>query len=357
MKKIGYILTFIFMGFGSLSQTMEENYALALDKLSCMMNQTCDLSFKKAVFIVEGTYFDNEMDEELFDFEIQKLVQLCNGFTKSRKLVYSAKDKEKVLKYAAIFGIMKDTIAVQLDSNTIGYHYPYSYDFEDIWGSESWSNMFVSKLIARKKGNCHSLPFLYKILAKEMGIEAHIAVAPNHFYIKLQSKKSGWYNTELTSGIFPIDAWLMASGYIHLDAVVNKLYMEALDDKQSIALCVIDLAKGYQKKNGTDNNFVLQCCDTALHYYPNYINALLLKSEILKKAFEAKMEAYGVKHPAEIFEVPEAKLLFDKMTSLYAKIHQLGYRKMPKEMYLKWLTSLQKEREKYENKNITNFNN
>ncbi len=44
------------------------------------------------------------------------------------------------------------------------------------------------------------------------------------------------------------------------------------------------------------------------------------------------------------------------MNTLYAKIHQFGYRKMPEDMYLNWLVSLKNERSKYENKNIIIFN-
>ncbi len=253
---------------------------------------------------------------------------------------------------------MMDTIPIQLDSNRIVKFPPFSYDFTDVFGHKNWSNMFVTKLLDTKKGNCHSLPYLYKILADEIGAKAYIAVAPNHFYIKHHSKANGWYNTELTSGIFPIDAWLMASGYIHLDAIVNKLYMEALNDKQSVALCMIDLAKGYQRKFGksADNEFILKCCNAALKHYPNYINALILKAETKKKLFEGLMQKNYAEYPADIFQIPEAKQLFTEMTQLYAKIHQLGYRKMPEKMYLNWLVSLKKERNKYENKNIINFN-
>ena len=83
---------------------------------------------------------------------------------------------------------------------------PYSYDFDDPFGHKDWDNMFVSKLLNTGKGNCHSLPYLYKIIAEELGISAHLALAPNHIYIKHKNEKDGWYNTELTSGIFPIDA-------------------------------------------------------------------------------------------------------------------------------------------------------
>lgn len=358
MKRISNILIIALLCQYSIAQTIHENYEKAFEELNCMLNETCELNFKEAVFTVETTYLNNSIDREQFDKQILILTELTKQFIVSRELIYDLEDKEQVEKCAALFMIMTDTIPIQLDSNQIFFYPPFTYDFNDIWGHDDWSKMFVSKLLETKTGNCHSLPYLYKILADEIGANSHIAVAPNHFYIKHQNKSNGWYNTELTSGIFPIDAWLMASGYIHLDAVVNKLYMEALNEKQSIALCLIDLAKGYERKTGmmTDYSFILKCCDTALKYYPNYINGLLLKAETKKKKFDALMEKHYAEYPADIFYLPEAKQLFSEMTELYSKIHELGYRKMPEDMYLNWLVSLKEERSKYENKNIINFN-
>jgi hypothetical protein len=217
--------------------------------------------------------------------------------------------------------------------------------------------MFVSKLLNTKTGNCHSLPYLYKILADELGTSASLALAPNHIYIKQKNQANGRYNTELTSGIFPMDSWLMASGYVHLNAIVNKLYLEALTDKQAVALCLVDLAKGYQRKTGMFANpeFVLQCCETALTYYPNCISALLLKAETKKQQFDSLMDKYFTDNPNEVLGYPEGKALFTEMNQLYGQIHTLGYRSMPEQMYVDWLVSLRKEREKYENKKITNF--
>ena len=72
--------------------------------------------------------------------------------------------------------------------------------------------------------------------------------------------------------------------------------------------------------------------------------------------FEVLMKKHNAMYPTQIFYVPEAEKLFNEMTELYSKIHELGFRKMPEEMYLNWLISLKEERNKYENKNITNFN-
>jgi hypothetical protein len=357
MKQLKLFILFSFCSVFAQAQTDQEIYDKAFEKVNCMLLETCSASFKDAVFTVENAYFSNQLDKENFDKRILFLTQLSKSLIANRELIYNLPDKEEVKKCAAIFTVIADTVPILIDSGKVAYIYPYTYDFNDIWGHKEWSNMFVSKLLETKTGNCHSLPYLYKILADEIGVKAHISVAPNHFYIKHQNKGNGWFNTELTSGIFPVDAWLMASGYIHLDAVVNKLYMEALSEKQMLALNLIDLAKGYEKKLGVHAKieFILKCCDTALRYYPNYINALILKAETKKKEFDFLMTKYNAQNPADILIHPEAQQVFNEMTALYAQIHELGYRKMPEEMYLNWLVSLKAERSKYENKNISNF--
>lgn len=356
MKKyLTILLTAICLN--SFSQTEQEIYEQAFQKLNCMLDETCSASLKEAVFIVENAYFSNKLDQEQFEKQITLVSELAKQVVVSRTLIYNLPDREEVSKNASIFSIITDSIKIVIDTNLIVVFSPYTYDFNDIWGNKEWSNMFVSKLLNTKKGNCHSLPLLYKIIANEIGARAHIALVPNHMYIKIQNKANGWYNTELTSGVFPVDAWLMASGYIHLDAIVNKLYMEALNDIQTIALCMTDLAKGYERKFGdtADLDFVLKCCDATLKHYPNYINALLLKAETKKKKFDQLMAKNNTKNPQDILKLPEAKQIFSEMTEEYSRIHDLGYRAMPENMYMDWLLLLKEEHDKYENKEIINF--
>ncbi len=315
------------------TNTNDLGYLDAFDELNDMLTGNKTIDFKRAVFITENAYFGDALDYDDFLNIINNYTSLAKGIIKARNLQYNEKDKEKISAYAAVFSIMQDTTEILLDSNVIEYHLPFTYDFEDYFGVEDWSQMFVTKLLLTHNGNCHSLPILYKILVEELGERAYLSLAPNHMYIKLQSKKLGWYNTELTSGIFPIDAWLMASGYIHLSAIQNGIYMDTLSQKQSVALCMVDLAQGYQRKFDTDNEFVLKCCDTALEYYPNFVNALLLKAETILQSNTTEKD------------LQELKIL-------YQKIHNLGYRKMPEKMYLEWLVSLKEEKNKYQNKKI-----
>lgn len=357
MKLFFTLFLFFLTCLNSFPQAGQEFYEQAFRKVNCMLDETCEANLKDAVFIVENAYFSNLLDKEQFDKHIAFVSELAIGLIESRELLYNLPDKEEVAKHAAIFNVIKDSIPILVDNKTIVYIPPYSYDFNDIWGNKEWSNMFVSKLLDTRKGNCHSLPLLYKIIADEIGAKAHLAIAPNHMYIKLQNEANGWYNTELTSGVFPMDAWLMASGYIHLDAIVNKIYMEALNDKQSIALCMTDLAKGYERKFGSGANldFILECCDATLEYYPNYINALILRAETKKKKFVKLMAGNDAKDTREMNSLPEAKKMYDELSFEYNKIFELGYRHMPEDMYTDWLLLLKEEQGKYENKDIINF--
>jgi hypothetical protein len=133
--------------------------------------------------------------------------------------------------------------------------------------------------------------------------------------------------------------------------------MDTLGQKQSIALCLMDLAQGYEKKLGIgDGEFILKACETALEYYPNFINALLMRVSTQEKLLFAQVKAANVEHVYELYVYsPDTEKMVKDMEQNYAKIHLLGYRKMPETMYLDWLTSLEKNKEKYQNKKIINF--
>ena len=62
--------------------------------------------------------------------------------------------------------------------------------------------------------------------------------------------------------------------------------MRTLDLKQSVALCLVYLAKGYEHKfNTKTDNFILQCAATTQQYDSLNLNAMLLQAEVLEKKF------------------------------------------------------------------------
>jgi hypothetical protein len=301
--------------------TIQYLYEEAFEEIKGMLEGKQKASFKRAVFLAENAFLEGQVAYPAFEQVIQEATKLCKYIESIDSLIYTHKDRNEVRKNAAIFRYMTQALVLEDSLLTL----PYRYDFEDFMGKNDWTKTFVSKLLVTHQGNCHSLPYLYKIIADEMGAKAWLSLAPSHIYIKNQSQKISWYNTELTSATFPIDAWLMASGYITYESVVNRVYMDTLGVKQSLALCLVDLAQGYQRKQVNYNpDFALKCVDLALQYYPQYINALLLKADILRQLSINKTHQ-DLKTTQELIQICD-------------KVYHLGYREMPESMYLEWLS-------------------
>lgn len=346
MKNFYFAL--LLMTFSFMKSQNNMFYTDAYQTIDNMLNDKQPYSFKTAVFSVENAYYQGKLDTAMLNQKINFLTSFCKQLTKNRKLIYSEKDEDVVSKYAAIYTVMCLETPVIVEKDTIQYK-PFMYDFEDVFGHNDLPNLFVSKLLNTQKGNCNSMPYLYKILAEELGVTANLALAPNHVYIKHNIKSIGWYNTELTSGIFPQDAWLMASGFIHLDAIQNGVYMKALNNKESLALCLVDLANAYNRNfPDNDGTFALKCAERAIQIYPFLATALILQAETHKNQFEKIMKHENTKNIKAVLGDPKAKELFSMMNKEYKHIHKIGYRNMPENMYLDWLVSLKTERKKYE---------
>jgi len=321
-------LIFLNLALKAKADSSDSLYNVSYESIKTMLLNNRHLDFRKAVFSTENAYFEGQIDSCVFNDAIHFYTSICRGIMQSGNIIYPERDSLKAAAQCAVFVFMTDSIPV-MTRQGIQIHTPFQYNFDDFAGQKEWSSMFVSTLMQTKKGNCHSMPFLYKMIMDELGQPAYLSLAPNHIYIKAQNKRVGWYNIELTCGDFPTDAWLMASGYIHTDALRNGIYMDTLSQKQSLSLCLVDLAQGYQAKfDIQDGSFILKCCETALAHFPNYINALLLKAETLTALYKQVDQ-----------KSDKGMQLLNQMNDTYALIHNLGYRKMPQSMYLNWLKS------------------
>lgn len=315
-----------------------ERYAFALEQLESELKSPSDRGFKKSVFIVEKAFLGDSIKQNEFDSEIAILTYLSNNYLRANPQAdYRFNDSLNFKKNFALYKLLSDSILIEFPDGRKGHTRPYTYDFSDFFGREDWSNMFVSKLFRTHKGNCHSLPYLYKILADELNAQCWLSFAPNHIYIKNRCQKAGWYNTELTSGSFPVDAWIATSGYVPIEAIRNGIYMDTLSNQQAVAQCILDLAKGYEfKTKNYQDDFILKCCDLVLQYHPVNVQALLLKAETLKQVYEAN----------------KSKAIYKDMEATYIRLLELGYREMPERMYMQWLKSAIEQRDKFSNKQL-----
>lgn len=337
------LITIAFTGYGQ-EDAAKVRYQQAFDELHRMLKGEIPISFKRAVFITENAYVGNVLSYDEFCFQVDALVKLTKAVAATDGLDYNKGDRNQVLLAGSIYKVMKDSLIFESPDKTVRFqNIPFTYDMDDFWGEHDWTKMFVTKLLYEQTGNCHSLPALYKIIADEVGVDAWLAIAPNHTYIKQWSDKTGWYNTELTTGRFPFDAEIKLNSYIKTETIAAGVYMDTLSSKETISYVITDLAQGYVKKFGYDDATPVKWLETALVYYPDYPNAMILRAELLKKQYEQVMNVKGVSHFSNLWKDPLMKSQFKELEQSYYRIHQTGYRRMPKEMYLNWLFRVRKD--------------
>jgi hypothetical protein len=316
--------------------TSGQQYETAFKNINILLQSNQPYSFRQAVYETENVYLDNTLDSIKWNAACVRISKIAstwlNTAIDSRKHIDS-----NLFRNQAIYQVLKDTISVVIDSPSIMRYLPFKYNFEDFDGSKDWRNTLVTTLLTSHKGNCHSMPYLYKIIADELGATCWLTLAPNHLYLRNYIPEKGWYNTELTNGSFPTDAMIATANYIPLKAIQGGLYMDTLSNQQSIALCLVDLAQGYERKtHNYYDGFILKCCDTVLKYHATNPNAMLLRAETLKKLYERE----------KVNKDDNAANTYALMEQQYIHLYDLGYREMPEKMYKAWLKTMKEQQSK-----------
>ncbi|MBP6456001.1 MAG: hypothetical protein KA275_04655 [Chitinophagaceae bacterium] len=291
-----------------------------------MLNGKKNINFKRAVFLTENAFHNGKLDYTVFCNEISTTGQQLKTLIKQKGF-----EKFKTAGNWAVFTFMQDSLP-------INNFKPYTYDFTDFMGDKDWTKMFVIKLMKTKSGNCHSLPAYYKILCEEIGAKASLALAPNHLYIKHIDEKGQWINVELTNGGFPRDQWIIKEMAISVEAIKNEVYMKPLSAKESIALCMFDLANAYQFQFGYDS-VVLKMVNIALLYFPKCIPLIQTKANCYQTLGIAEKEKKNM-------NLPLAKKYYLSYQECIAKINEVGYREEAPEHYEEWVKEVESEKQK-----------
>jgi hypothetical protein len=308
--------------------TNDQYFNAAYNEIWKMLKGETPLDFKKSVFLTEWAYMNGQIDYDEFSKDISSITQKLQQFINQKGV-----GQYKTAGNFALYEFFTRP-------NWMNGHQPLVYDFDDFMGRQDWEKTFVTKLMKTHKGQCRSMPFLYKILAEEMNTEAYLAVAPNHFYIKHLDEQGKWVNIELTNGNFSSDAWMISSTGMSAEAIQTRIYMEALDLKQSVAYCLTELAQGYERKYGYDDFFVV-CCNTTLEYFPKSIHTMMAKHNALMVIGKRELALLKGRPPT-----PEMEKRFVEFKRNEAMIESLGYREMSAEKYEQWLKTVETEKQK-----------
>lgn len=177
------------------------------------------------------------------------------------------------------------------------------------------------------------MPYLYKILAKEVEAPAYIALAPMHCYIKHKNEQDKWVNLELTNGSFSRDEWIMQQTGVTVEQIKTGIYMSPLNEKESLALILENLGTNYQKQFGVNSDFDLRAANTGLKYYINGVYLYMLKYEHYKEI---------LLNARKMNDRVLQKYCNDELAPLDRKIIELGYKPVSQDDYREWVETTEK---------------
>jgi hypothetical protein len=140
-------------------------------------------SITKAVFAIENAYMDNKLSYDELNKALKERTDLVKQILKREGL--NSKNN-----LAANYGIQK-LFSQQNMFYRAKYHKSVlvpsiKYDFDDFMGEKDYTKMFVYKLLATGKGQCHSMPLLYLMIAEQLNAKAYLSLAPEHSFVKFQ---------------------------------------------------------------------------------------------------------------------------------------------------------------------------
>lgn len=320
-------------------------YQATFRLLGEMLEGRQPLDLKRAVFFTEKAS-DPLLDWKKFEADISYWKAIVLQLVKQENL-----DPNNSLSINfCIQKLYSDTINItDPTTNKKKTFQPLTYDFEDIYGDENIHQNMVTKLLRTHKGQCHSMPLLYLILAKELGAEAYIAYSPNHSFIMFPDSYGKLSCYETTSGYNASRDMYLESSFIKSEALKNKIFLNPTTLKETIASCLNTLSFYYQQQFGNDD-FVLQCTQLARKHFPNSVLSQVLAENIGTAYLLAEAKRCGWPDVNQKHKYPRLSELHGIMVDLQTQTDLMGYEEMPKEAYERWLRSVEAEKQKRKTK-------
>ncbi len=289
MKHFGVLCIILFFQQFCFSQNKvaEDYYVEAFNEIAGMLSGRDTLLIKRAVFISEWAYYEGRLDYKIdFCNEIERIKNFVNLFYSVNKLNQYRTGKQMAL---------NEYFFRPYSGNN---YLPYTYDFENFSiENENWETQFVSKVLKSHKGQCRSLPWLYKILATELHCDAYLTQAPRHTYIMYKDEDNqtpeDWINLELTTHQMSPSFWIKQNFEICDSAIIVGTYMKPLTDMETVACQLADLAFGYHKKFKRYDEFTYYCTTKSLEYYPNNPTAVLILGKSLDTMLQKHLYING----------------------------------------------------------------
>lgn len=279
-------VTFSVQGANAQQCDTDSYYTKAYSEITDILEKRNPLSIRRAVFLAEWAFLNGNLDyEKDFCEPIRK------GADYLRRMI--AANHWKRYKTAKQIALCNFFFYPCLGNG----QKPFRYDFSEEFPKDDWHYQLVSRTIKTHIGQCHSLPWTYKLYAEELNAEVYLTHAPRHCFIMYKDEDDlfpeDWVNVETTSQQY-LPTWsIKEQNDISDSAVVVGTYLTPITDIQTVACQLADLAFGYYHKNKRYDEFTLKCADESLKYYPMNPNAIIIKAKSLDALLQQHLEQNG----------------------------------------------------------------
>jgi hypothetical protein len=135
-------------------------------------------------------------------------------------------------------------------------------------------------------------------------------------------------------------SWVKTLTHTTSDAIRNGIALRSYDEKQNIGICLINLAKSYERTYGLkDTEFIMRCTNLVLQHDSLNLNALLLKQQCLSEVIKNYATHYKTNDINTLKLVAKNETKHTDLTKTIRTLeihltllHKLGYREMPIDM-------------------------
>jgi regulator of sirC expression with transglutaminase-like and TPR domain len=166
----------------------------------------------------------------------------------------------------------------------------FQYDFDDPQGRKI-ENHLLSHYLETHKGQCVSMPILFLVLAQRIGLDASLALAPNHELVMLRGDDGQWMYLETTGTGAPTKLETYRRQMPLPQALLDQgIYMRPLTKKEAVASMVEEVLGLYDTTGRHEQ--LIAMADLLLSYFPKNVGFLLFESyayeDIVRRDFMAK---------------------------------------------------------------------
>lgn len=290
-----------------------------------------EVPFKDIVFAIENAYMGDSLNYE----EYNKAIGYMVSALRHQADTYAGIEPNRNM------AILRAISSCYMEPNEANHGHPFGYDMLPTLRKGYPHYGLVSSLLKTGRGTCRSLPFLFKILADELGAEAYLTLAPNHNFIRHKDANDKWWNFETTIGRYLPDMAIVELTEMRPIGISSGLYMTPLRGNQLMILCLSDLMYAYIHRAGRySDSFIRRCYGVGLLFFPNHPLLMVHTYNDRRYVLCERAREAGLKDSVQLRIHPDFCEENRQVENMKKRIEQMGYQEWSDDRLSRYLQQM-----------------